>query len=114
LWGPGGLSRFEELSGREAARTAIPYAFDLIEHDGEDPRACPFLEREAALAWLLRDPGSGILLSEHVAEDDPTVFAHGCRLGAEGLNGIFLAMHMASPPHNGVANKLRQEVSSYA
>jgi hypothetical protein len=29
--GPGGLSRFEELSRREAARTAILYAFDLIE-----------------------------------------------------------------------------------
>jgi ATP-dependent DNA ligase len=63
LWGPDGLSRFEELSGREAARTAILYAFDLIEHDGEDPRARPFVEREAALAWLLRDPGSGILLA---------------------------------------------------
>jgi bifunctional non-homologous end joining protein LigD len=29
--GPDGLSRFEELSRREAARTAILYAFDLIE-----------------------------------------------------------------------------------
>jgi ATP-dependent DNA ligase len=29
------LSRFEELSRREAARTAILYAFDLIELDGE-------------------------------------------------------------------------------
>jgi bifunctional non-homologous end joining protein LigD len=28
--GPDGLSRFEELSRREAARTAILYAFDLI------------------------------------------------------------------------------------
>jgi bifunctional non-homologous end joining protein LigD len=34
--GPDGLSRFEELSRREAADTAILYAFDLIEHDGED------------------------------------------------------------------------------
>jgi ATP-dependent DNA ligase len=31
--GPDGLSRFEELRRREAARTAIFYAFDLIEHD---------------------------------------------------------------------------------
>jgi ATP-dependent DNA ligase len=29
--GPDGLSRFDELSRREAARTAILYAFDLIE-----------------------------------------------------------------------------------
>jgi bifunctional non-homologous end joining protein LigD len=48
--GPDGLSRFEELSRREVARTAILYAFDLIEHDGEDLRNHPFLERKAALA----------------------------------------------------------------
>jgi ATP-dependent DNA ligase len=38
------------LSRREAARTAILYAFDLIEHDGEDLRNLPFLDRKAALA----------------------------------------------------------------
>jgi bifunctional non-homologous end joining protein LigD len=53
--GRDGLSRFEELSSREAARTAILYAFDLIEHDGEDLRDSPFLARKAALARLLRD-----------------------------------------------------------
>ena len=36
--GPDGLSLFEELSHREGARTAILYAFDLIEPDGEDMR----------------------------------------------------------------------------
>jgi bifunctional non-homologous end joining protein LigD len=39
--GPDGLSRFEELSRREAARTAMLYAFDLIEHDGKDLRNLP-------------------------------------------------------------------------
>jgi ATP-dependent DNA ligase len=53
--GPDGLSRFEELSRREAARTAILYAFDLIEYDRADLRDHPFLERKAALARLLRD-----------------------------------------------------------
>jgi bifunctional non-homologous end joining protein LigD len=32
--GPDGLSRFEELSRCEAARSAILYSFDLVEHDG--------------------------------------------------------------------------------
>jgi hypothetical protein len=45
--GPNSLSRFEELSRREAARTAILYAFDLIEHNGEDLRNLPFLDRGA-------------------------------------------------------------------
>jgi bifunctional non-homologous end joining protein LigD len=83
--GPDGLSWFEELSRREAARTAVLYAFDLIEHDGEDLRNRPFLDRKAALAWLLRDTEAGILLNEHIAEDGATVFAHACSLGAEGI-----------------------------
>ncbi len=32
---------------------------------------------------VLRD--TGILFNEHIAEDGPTVFAHACRLGAEGI-----------------------------
>jgi bifunctional non-homologous end joining protein LigD len=34
---------------------------------------------------LLRDIKPGILLNEHVAVDGATVFAHACRLGAEGI-----------------------------
>jgi bifunctional non-homologous end joining protein LigD len=78
--GPDGLSRFEE-----AADAAILYAFDLIEHDGEDLRNLAFLDRKAALARLLRDIKAGIVLNEHVAGDGPTVFEHACRLGAEGI-----------------------------
>jgi bifunctional non-homologous end joining protein LigD len=61
------------------------YAFDLIEHDGEDLRNLPFLDRKAALARLLRNTEAGILLNEHIAEDGATVFAHACQLGAEGI-----------------------------
>jgi hypothetical protein len=74
--GPDGLSRFEGLSRRKAADTAIRYAFDLIEHDGEDMRNRPFLDRKAALARLLRATEAGILFNEHIAEDGP------CRLCA--------------------------------
>ena len=82
--GPDGLSRFEDLRGREAPHKAILYAFDLIEHDGADLRHLPFLDRKAALARLLHNTKAGILLNEHIAEDGPSVFAHACRLGAEG------------------------------
>ena len=44
-----------------------------------------FFDRKAALVQLLRGIKAGILLNEHVAEDGPTVFAHACRLGAEGI-----------------------------
>jgi bifunctional non-homologous end joining protein LigD len=83
--GPDGLSRFDELRRREAAHSAMLYAFDLIEHDGQDMRDLPFLDRKAALTLLLQDSEVGILLNEHIAEDGPTVFAHACRLGAEGI-----------------------------
>jgi bifunctional non-homologous end joining protein LigD len=83
--GPDGLSRFEELSRREAARTAILYAFDLIERDGEDMRKRPFLDRKVALKHLLGGTKAGILFNEHIVEDGPTVFAHARRLGAEGI-----------------------------
>ena len=83
--GPDGLSRFDELSRREVAQTAILHAFDLIEHDGEDLRDLPFLDRKAALVRLLRDTEAGIVFNEHVAGDGPTVLEHACRLGAEGI-----------------------------
>jgi bifunctional non-homologous end joining protein LigD len=51
--GPDGLSRFDELRRREAAHSAMLYAFDLIEYDGADLRDLPFLDRKAALARLL-------------------------------------------------------------
>jgi ATP-dependent DNA ligase len=54
--GPDGLSRFDELRRREAAQSAILYAFDLIERDGDDLRNRPFLDRKDALAGLLRGP----------------------------------------------------------
>jgi ATP-dependent DNA ligase len=53
---PDGLARFEQLSRRDAARTAILYAFDLIEYNGEDLRNLPFLDRKAALARLFAMP----------------------------------------------------------
>jgi bifunctional non-homologous end joining protein LigD len=81
--GPDGLLRFDELRRKEAAHSAILYAFDLIEHDGEDLRDRPYLDRKAALARLLRDSKAGIVLNEHVVGDGPTLFKHACRLGAE-------------------------------
>jgi bifunctional non-homologous end joining protein LigD len=69
--GPDGFSRFEELSRQDAADSAILYAFDLIEHDGEDLRNRPFLDRKTALARLLRNTNAGILFNEHIIEDGP-------------------------------------------
>jgi hypothetical protein len=45
----------------------------------------PFLDRKNGLARLLRNSEAGILFNEHIAENGPVVFAHACRLGAEGI-----------------------------
>jgi bifunctional non-homologous end joining protein LigD len=83
--GPEGLSRFEELSRREGARTAILYAFDdLLEHDGEDMRNRPFLDRQAA--WL--DYCAILRLASYSMNTLPRTAlssSHACRLGAEGI-----------------------------
>jgi bifunctional non-homologous end joining protein LigD len=94
--GPDGLSRFDELRRREGARTAVLYAFDLVEHDGEDLRDRAFLERKATLARLLRGSEAGILLNEHFAEDGATVFEHACKLGAEA-SCPSVSMHPIDP-----------------
>jgi bifunctional non-homologous end joining protein LigD len=96
--GPDGLARFDELRRRDSARTAILYAFDLIEHDGEDLRSRPFLGRKAALARLLR--GSEILLNDHLAEEGAVVFEHACNLGAEGIVSKRIDAPYRSGPHS--------------
>jgi bifunctional non-homologous end joining protein LigD len=81
--GPDGLSRFEELSRREGPNHDLRLRLD--EHDGEDLRSLAFLDRKAARARLLGSVDGGILLNEHTNEDGAAVFAHACRLGAEGI-----------------------------
>jgi bifunctional non-homologous end joining protein LigD len=83
--GPDGLSRFDELRRRASAQTAILYAFDLIEHNGEDLRARPFLERKEALARLVGASKAGILYNDHIIAEGAVVFDHACKLGAEGI-----------------------------
>src|SRR5215470_12035052 len=72
--GPDGVSRFDELRRSEGAHSASLYAFDLIEHDGEDLRDLSLLGRKAALARLLCGTLSSIRFNEHIAGDGPTVF----------------------------------------
>jgi bifunctional non-homologous end joining protein LigD len=83
--GADGLSHFDELRRTEGARVAFLYAFDLLGYDGEDLREQPLLVRRKALARLLRHSQSGIVFNEHIVEEGSVVFAHACRLGAEGI-----------------------------
>ena len=45
----------------------------------------PLEVRQATLASVLAKPGPGIRFNEHIEGDGPTVFAHACKLGLEGI-----------------------------
>jgi bifunctional non-homologous end joining protein LigD len=60
------------------------YALDLIALDGDGLRREP-PARKATLALLLRRAAPGLRLNEHIDEDGPTVFAHACETGLEGI-----------------------------
>jgi bifunctional non-homologous end joining protein LigD len=62
-----------ESSAKETRKTAT--TCDLI----------PFEGRKATLEMILSKAGSGIWFNEHIEGDGPTVFAHACKLGLEGI-----------------------------
>jgi hypothetical protein len=60
------------------------YAFDLIEFNGGDLRRDPLEVRKATLKSVL-EAGPGLRPNEHIEADGPTVFAHACKMGLEGI-----------------------------
>ena len=63
----------------------ILYAFDLIEQNGDDLRRDPLEVRKATLASIVAKAKPGIRFNEHMEGNGPTVFAHACKLGLEGI-----------------------------
>ena len=79
------MPSFDRIRYRRHDASAFLYAFDLIELDAEDMRREPFEKRKATLASLLKRAAPGLRLNEHIEADDPTVFAHVCKMGLEGI-----------------------------
>jgi bifunctional non-homologous end joining protein LigD len=82
-----GAPDFHALRSRRRGQEAVLYAFDLIEHDGDDLSDLPLIERKRRLARLLgrTKQWRAIQLVEHLEDDGPTVFGHICRMGLEGI-----------------------------
>jgi bifunctional non-homologous end joining protein LigD len=57
----------------------------LIELNGDDLRHDPLEVRKATLASIVAKASPGIRFNEHIEGDGPTVFAHACKLGLEGI-----------------------------
>ena len=79
------MPSFDRLRHRRHDAAVFLYAFDLIELNGDDLRRDPLEVRKATLASLLSKARAGIRVNEHIEADGPTVFAHACRMGLEGI-----------------------------
>jgi bifunctional non-homologous end joining protein LigD len=80
-----GVPSFNRIRYRRHDASVLLYAFDLIELNGDDLRRDPFQVRKATLASVLAKAGAGMRFNEHIEADGPTVFAHACKMGLEGI-----------------------------
>ena len=82
-----GTLDFHALRSKRRGHEAVLYTFDLIEHDGDDLRDLPLLERKQRLKNLLggKSKRRAIRFAEHLTDDGQTVFEHVCRMGIEGI-----------------------------
>jgi ATP-dependent DNA ligase len=80
-----GMPSFDRIRYRRHDASVFLYAFDLIELSGDDLRREPLEVRKATLKSVLAKAGSGLRLNEHIEADGPTVFAHACKMGLEGI-----------------------------
>ena len=81
---PDGYSNFEALRGR-GARDAVMVAFDILEVEGCDLQEEPLERRRSVLDGLLSDAPDGIMLSQWIEGDGPTIFEVACGMGLEGI-----------------------------
>jgi bifunctional non-homologous end joining protein LigD len=80
-----GMPSFDRIRYRRHDASVFLYAFDLIELNGDDLRREPLDTRKATLASVLRRAAPGLRFNEHIEADGPTVFAHACKIGLEGI-----------------------------
>jgi bifunctional non-homologous end joining protein LigD len=80
-----GVASFDLIRHHRANDRVFLYAFDLIELNGDDLRHDPLQVRKATLASVLAKARPGIRFNEHIEGDGPTVFAHACKMGLEGI-----------------------------
>ena len=69
-----GLPNFHALRSRHRGHEAVLYAFDLIEHDGNDLRDLSLIDRKRRLAKLIGRAKHAVRFTEHLTHDGATVF----------------------------------------
>jgi bifunctional non-homologous end joining protein LigD len=80
-----GRPSFDRIRYRRNDASVFLYAFDLLELNGDDLRRDPLEVRKATLSSVVAKAGAGIRFNDHIEADGPTVFAHACKMGLEGI-----------------------------
>src|SRR6476661_9162709 len=82
-----GTPDFHALRSQRRGHGAVLFAFDLIEHDGDDLRDLPLVDRKWRLKKLIGKANKwrAIQYTEHLTGDGPTVLEHVCGMGLEGI-----------------------------
>jgi len=80
-----GVASFDLIRYCRHDGSAFLYAFDLIELNGDDLRRDSLEVRKATLASIVAKATPGIRFNEYMEGDGPTVFAHACKMGLEGI-----------------------------
>jgi ATP-dependent DNA ligase len=80
-----GVASFNLIRYRHHDDSTFLYAFDLIELNGDDLRRDPLEIRKATLASVVARANPGIRFNGHINGDGPTIFAHACKMGLEGI-----------------------------
>jgi bifunctional non-homologous end joining protein LigD len=80
-----GVASFDLVRHQRANDGVFLYAFDLMELNGDDLRHDPLQVRKATLGSILAKARPGLRFNEHIEGDGPTVFAHACKMGLEGI-----------------------------
>jgi ATP-dependent DNA ligase len=86
ILGEDGSSNFNALRTKRQGE-AVLVAFDLLEDDDSNLREQTVIVRKARLKKLLgsADGRQAIQYVDHLTGDGPTIFAHVCRMGFEGI-----------------------------
>src|SRR3989440_3289256 len=80
-----GVASFDLIRHHRTDERVFLYAFDLIELNGDGLRRDPLEVRKATLRSMLAKAGLGLRFNKHLEGDGPTVFAHACKMGLEGI-----------------------------
>jgi bifunctional non-homologous end joining protein LigD len=116
-----GRPDFHALRTRRTGHAVVLYAFDLIEHDGDDLRKLPLIERKWRLFKLIgKSQRRAIRFVEHRTGDGSTIFHHVCRMGLEGIvskrtdtpyrkRAVEDVAHVEEPGERGGAPRARRE-----